>query len=614
MDPLSSATGSGTASVAAARQSADAGRVIRRRGLVLGLTLGTIAAGVLVMWDILCSDGATPIEILIVALFVGAFSWVSISFWSAMIGIVLHAFAHNPIKAAMPLDDPAPQLAITTRTALVMPVYNEAPDQFLRCLETTYRSLVATGLFAAFDIHVLSDTPDGVDAERERKAWAEWRSGTDHPHHMHYRRRSHNFERKAGNIMEFCDRAGDGYHHLLVLDADSTMAGATIVRLVRLMQAHPQAGIIQTVPVPTSGDTLFTGLLRFIGRAAAKTFATGYAWWQLGEANYYGHNALIRLQPFRDHCKLPTLPGNGPFSGQILSHDFVEAAFMRRAGYQCWLLPDAEGSHEDSPPTLIDYVKRDRRWAQGNLQHMRLLFAPRLHPMSRLHFLLGVLAYANGLFWLILLALSIADLASKAVAGHDYFGPGESLFPTWPVAKTELAIGLFATTMAMLALPKLLVFLGHAVALARRLRWRALGRFASLAVSEMLFAALLAPVLMIHHARFIILILLGRRIEWKAQGRVGQRVGWGPALRIHAWHYAFAVGLVAAVAWTNPPYLWWLSPILAGLLLSAPLAVVTSARAPQGDDPIWPEPQTEAPPDNNDAAPSPAPHDRLIAA
>jgi membrane glycosyltransferase len=587
MDTLSSAPALG----ASARGTAKAASPEMRRGLVFGLTLATIVAGVWVMWDILCSDGANEIEILIIALFVGAFSWISISFWSAMIGIALHAFARDPIRAAMPLHDPGPDMPITTRTALVMPVYNEAPDHFLRCLDATYRSLVATGLFSAFDIHVLSDTPDGVDAERERKAWAEWRSRTDHPHHMFYRRRSENTERKAGNIMEFCDRAGDGYHHFLVLDADSTMSGETIVRLVRLMQANQKAGIIQTVPVPANSDTVFAGLLRFIGRAAARPFATGFAWWQLGEANYYGHNALIRLQPFRQHCRLPTLPGRGPLSGQIMSHDFVEAAFMRRAGYQCWLLPDAEGSHEDSPPTLIDYIKRDRRWAQGNLQHMRLLLAPGLHPMNRLHFLLGVLAYANGLFWLILLALSIADLASKAVAGHDYFGPGESLFPTWPVAKTDMAIGLFATTMAMLALPKLLVFLGHGAAMVRAMRWRALGRFTVAAIAETVFAALLAPVLMIHHARFIILILLGRRIEWKAQGRVGHRVGWWAAIRAHAWHYAFAIGLIAAVTWTNPAYLWWLTPILAGLLLSAPLAVVTSVPAPQSPDPIWPEPR-----------------------
>ncbi|MGF1625510.1 MAG: glucans biosynthesis glucosyltransferase MdoH [Alphaproteobacteria bacterium] len=585
-----------------------------RRGLVLGLTMATILSGLWVMWDILCSDGANAIELLIITLFVGAFSWISISFWSAMIGVALHAFSRDPIAAAMPLADPGQQALITTRTALVMPVYCEAPEQFLRCLESTYRSLLATGAFAAFDIHVLSDTPDGVDAERERKAWAEWRSRTDHPHQMHYRRRSENIERKAGNIMEFCDRAGDGYHHFLVLDADSTMLGETIVRLVRLMQANPDAGIIQTVPVPSNSDTAFTCLLRFISQAAARTFATGYAWWQLGESNYYGHNALIRLQPFRQHCRLPTLSGRGPFSGQVLSHDFVEAAFMRRAGYRCWLLPDAIGSHEDSPPTLIDYIKRDRRWAQGNLQHLRLLFVPGLHPMSRLHFLLGVLAYANGLFWLILLALSIADLAAKAVAGHDYFGPGESLFPTWPVAKTNLAIGLFVTTMAMLALPKLLVFLGQGANLVRAWRWRALGRFVVAAGAETVFAAMLAPVLMVHHARFIILILLGRKIEWRAQGRTGYRVGWWTAISAHAWHYVFAIGLTAAVAATNPGYLWWLTPILAGLLLSAPLAVATSCRAPSVQDPIWPDPHTAALSGDCDDPPEREPQERLIAA
>ena len=587
-------------------------RIVLRRGLVFGLTIASILAGVWVMWDILCSDGANGLELLIIALFVGAFSWISISFWSAMIGITLHAFCRDPMREAMPIAQGSDDDPIVTRTALIMPVYCEDPNQFLHCLEATYRSLEATGLFSAFDIHVLSDTPDGVDAEREYKAWAAWRAETDHPHQLFYRRRSDNVGRKAGNVMEFCDRAGEGYHHLLVLDADSIMHGATITRLVRAMQANPQAGIIQTVPVPTNGDTIFAGFLRFIAQAAARTFATGYAWWQQGEANYYGHNAIIRMQPFRDCCKLPTLSGRGPFSGQIMSHDFVEAAFMRRAGYQTWLLPDAVGSHEDSPPTLIDYVKRDRRWAQGNLQHLRLVFARGLHPLSRLHFILGILAYANGLFWLILLALSIADLAVKALGDQVYFGPGETLFPIWPVAKTDLAVGLFMTTMGMLALPKLLVFLGVAASVLKRRRWRAGGRFLCTAVGEILFAALIAPVLMVHHARFIILILLGRKIEWKAQGRTGHRVSWRDAVGVHAWHYVFAVVLTAVVAATNPAYLWWLTPIIAGLLLSAPLAVLTSRPPLLADRPTLqgPDPAPVARITND----SQASHDSLIAA
>ena len=241
---------------------------------------------------------------------------------------------------------------------------------------------------------------------------------------------------------------------MLVLDADSIMSGDTMVALAKLMQDNPGTGIIQTLPAPVNQETLFGRILQFGSRVYGPALVSGLSWWQLGEGNYWGHNAIIRTSAFIEHCGLPTLSGQAPLGGEILSHDFVEAALMRRAGWQVWIVPELEGSYEELPPNVLDYAVRDRRWCQGNLQHLRLLPAKGLHPLSRLHLIMGVLGYVSSPLWLILLTLSTIDILTQTIVGHNYFEPGYNLFPVWPVSKVSETISLFVVTIGILLVPR----------------------------------------------------------------------------------------------------------------------------------------------------------------
>src|SRR6185369_15984082 len=259
------------------------------------------------------------------------------------------------------------------------------------------------------------------------------------------------------NIMDFIRKWGAGYEYMVVLDADSVMSGKAVVTLARLMDANPQFGLLQTLPSPAGRETLFARLQQFAARLNSQMLSSGLAFWQLSESNYWGHNAIMRVRVFANHCALPVLPGSEPFGGEILSHDFVEAALMRKAGYQVWMVPDLEGSWEQVPSNLIDFAARDRRWAQGNLQHLGVMPLKGLHWVSRIHMITGVLAYATSPLWMIVLILSSIVTCQEAIRGYQYFEPGTySLFPSWPEYRTgEIAV-LLSVTIVVLLLPKVL--------------------------------------------------------------------------------------------------------------------------------------------------------------
>ena len=269
-------------------------------------------------------------------------------------------------------------------------------------------SLARTGHGEQFDLFLLSDTTDPSIARAEEAAWTTLREQTSHPTALHYRRRAANIGRKAGNIEDFCRRWGGDYDFMVVLDADSIMTGTAVVQLVRAMEASPSAGLIQTVPIPARRTTLFGRLMQFAGCLYSPILATGQSFWQTDTANYWGHNAILRVKPFMDHCGLPVLPGRPPLGGTILSHDFVEAALMRRAGWQVYLLPSIGGSYEEAPENVVEYAKRDRRWTQGSLQHLRLLMTRGFRFVNRLHFLLGAVGYLSSVVWLLMLFASTA--------------------------------------------------------------------------------------------------------------------------------------------------------------------------------------------------------------
>lgn len=542
-----------------------------RRVLLGGLVLLTTLVGAVLMWHILSPGGFTPLRGGILALFTLTFAWVAVGFWSSVAGFLLLLADRDPLTLARrPRVTDERQLPITRRTVLAMPIHNESPEQVVAGLSATAESLIATGEAHHFTLFVLSDTTDPAIAAAEARAMAALQRRLEGRLALHYRRRADNAGRKAGNLAEFCRRWGAAFDFMVVLDADSRMEGETLLGLARAMQARPGVALIQTVPLPVRQHTLFGRLAQFAASLYAPMLAAGQSAWQGDAANYWGHNAILRLRAFMDHAGLPPLPGRPPLGGEILSHDFVEAALLRRAGWEVQLETRLTGSFEEMPGNLLDYARRDRRWTQGNLQHLRLLAAPGLHGLSRLHFLLGATAFVSSLLWLAILLAGSLDAVLIARSEPAYFGPGEQLFPFWPRARPELIAALLAMTATLLLLPKLL---GLLLALGRRAAgYGGRTRLCLSALLEGLAAILLAPIMMAFHSAFVVGVLTGTSVEWGAQAREGRRVPWREALRHTAPFALLGVLWIALVHWQVPMLVAWLAPVWVGLALS-PLLV-----------------------------------------
>lgn len=547
-----------------------------RRLLFLVVVVATTMTGVGMMFKILAANNLVPLEMILLGLFSITFCWISVAFWSAACGFILQMLRRDPLTLKSLAPERYRVQPITTRTAVVMPVYNEETRRVIAGFESTLRSLSATGEGAHFDFYLLSDTTNAEVAQAELHAWQQLiaRLG-DLSRQIFYRRREKNTARKVGNLADFCQRWGSNYTHMIVLDADSVMTGDCLLQMVRAMQANPRAGLIQTVPIPVRQITFFGRFVQFAAVLYSPMLATGLCFWQTDAANYWGHNAIIRVRAFIDYCGLPSLPGKAPFGGDILSHDFVEAAMLRRAGWDVFLLADLDGSYEEVPCNIIDYAKRDRRWVQGNIQHLGLLRIAGLHGISRLHFLLGATAYISSLVWLAMLALSTADAVKRAVYSNVYFTEDYQLFPDWPIAKTGLIVALISLTIALLLLPKVM---GIIVALTHRKEAFG-GTWAIIkgAFIETLFAILIAPIMMAFHAYFVVSVFLGFKVNWDAQEREGRLMPWGEALA-RTWRTTVTALVWGAVTfYYTPIFFWWLMPILTGLVLSAPIARYSSS-------------------------------------
>jgi membrane glycosyltransferase len=434
----------------------------------------------------------------------------------------------------------------------------------------------ATGESDVFDFFVLSDTRDVNIWVREECEWFRLCEELNTHGRIFYRNRKENIARKSGNIADFVERWGARYRYMIVLDADSIMAGDTLVRMVRLMEANPDTALIQAPPVPVNRETLFARVLQFASAAYGPIFTAGAAFWQLGSSNFWGHNAIIRVAPFAAHCGLPRLPGREPFGGVILSHDFVEAAMLRRAGWRVWLAYELKGSYEELPPTLIDYAKRDRRWCEGNLQHARLINARGMHLVSRLHFAMGVMSYLSSPLWMIFLVVTGIDAYIQAQAIPVYFF-SDRIEPVWPVSfKVEMNIVLMFT-LAMLFLPKLMALIVIASSRTRRRAFGGIVRATISALLETLFSILVAPILMLYQTRFVWAILFRRTIGWPAQQRGDRRTHFSEAVTAHGMQtlIGLAAGLVSY--FYVPDFFWWLSPVLCGAVLSIPLSMLSSS-------------------------------------
>ena len=532
-----------------------------------GLVASTALTGIALMFDIMRNNGITALELMILSLFAVTFSWIAIPFWNALIGFTLSVLDRDPVTLSPVAAMRNREGPLTSRTALVMPVHNEDPSRVTAGMAAMLRSLVRTGHATHFDLFLLSDTTVPAIAVAEEAAWAALRSQVGHLTGLHYRRRPRNVGRKAGNIADFCRRWGASYDYMVVLDADSIMTGVSLVELVRAMEANPKAGLVQTVPNPARRSTLFGRFIQFAGCLYGPILAVGQSFWQTDAANYWGHNAIIRVEPFMEHCRLPVLTGRPPLGGAILSHDFVEAALMRRAGWEVYLQPTIGGSYEEAPETVVDYAKRDRRWTQGSLQHLRLLTIPGLHVLNRLYFLLGAAGYLSSVVWLLLLLAGsvyvlvpmLSDRVVVTVAAREMSGP----------------VSLLLVTAVLLFVPKLLALV--LTLMGPRHLFGGVRRLLTSVLLETIFAVVVAPVMMLYHARFVLSVLLGHDIAWSAQERDGRVLAWSESGRSVGWMTVAGALWAATTVYYSPVFFLWLTPILAGMLAAVPLVRWTSS-------------------------------------
>ncbi len=370
--------------------------VTMARLFVFGVSALLTVLGTIKMYDVISPANVTWLQLLFASFFALTFAWIAFSCASAILGFLVLLFR----RTAQP---PQAEIEGIGRTALLMPVYNEDPTRVFATLARMGAALRREGVAQHFDIFVLSDTRKEPVAEAERDAFQWLKRQLSPAMKVYYRRRADNHHRKAGNIADFVTRWGGAYDHMIVLDADSEMTAQAILTLARTMAADPQAGIVQSLPLLQNRWTPFARMTQFAGRVYGPLVAAGLSAWHGRDGNYWGHNAIIRTKAFAEAAGLPELTGRKPFGGHVLSHDFVEAALIRRAGYAVYMLPQLAGSYEETPPSLIDLAARDRRWAQGNLQHIKIVGAKGLHWVSRVHLIQGIMSYLASPLWLMLL-------------------------------------------------------------------------------------------------------------------------------------------------------------------------------------------------------------------
>jgi membrane glycosyltransferase len=535
-------------------------KVQRRRWAVALITLGISFLGLWLMIDVVRVGGWTPLKVVEVGLFYLLFTSLSFGFTQAFLGFLVLTEGREPLKITNTLRDDTPLAS----TAVVMPVYNEDTEAVFGNIRAVYDSLRERGELESYDFYILSDSTDPAKAVEEGMAWADLCRQTNGFGNIHYRRRKLPVNRKSGNIADFCRRWGYRYSYMVVLDADSVMTGTAVSSLVRLMETNPRTGIIQTMPRLVKAETVFGRIQQFASRLYGPIFATGLNFWQQGVGNYWGHNAIIRVSPFMASCGLPVLPGKAPIGGKILSHDFVEAALMLDAGWEVWFAYDLDGSYEELPPNLTEYVKRDRRWCQGNLQHIWFLLARNVQPISRIHLVQGILAYVSAP--LLVLFVLMGAMQAGIDRLHEKVG-------TFPTASSGVLLGM---TVTLLFGPKVLSVM-HLFSRPRELA--AFGgpvRVLSGVILETLFSVLTTPVLIWFHTRFVLRNLEGKMVIWNTQtrGRNAGR-GWSDIVREYWPLPLVGVGLTALAWGISSIYLAWVSPLLVGLFLAIPVAKVS---------------------------------------
>ena len=535
--------------------------LLRRRVVFAGLNLALLAGLTAGVAEVFGAGGWSSLDLVLLGCFLVGAPWTVMGVWNAILGVwLLHGRREGLALAAPHLAAGDREVPLTQRTAVAMTVRNEDPTRSFEKLAEIRRSLDATGQGHLFEIFVLSDTTEPTVAEAEARLFSALRpvfgAGAV------YRRRTRNTGFKAGNVREFLSRDGRAFTFYLPLDSDSLMSGETIVRMQRIMEAHPKVGILQSLVVGAPATSLFARLFQFGMRHGMRSFTMGAAWWQGDCGPYWGHNALIRAAPFRRHCRLPVLPGKPPLGGHILSHDQVEAALMRRAGYEVRVIPVESESWEENPPTLMDFTQRDLRWCQGNMQYWNLLGMRGLAPSSRFQIFAALMMYFGAPAWMLMTLAAVGKMIEGELADINL----------------TLGIAMFFVMFAVSLIPKLLGMLDVLLTRGETARYGGTLRFLAGGIAETVFSVMLAPVVAFRVTLFLIGLAFGRSMIWGGQNRDAYRLTWGDAAR-GLWTQAlFGIALFAAiVSFAGWSTVVWAAPILFGLILAIPFAVLTAS-------------------------------------
>jgi membrane glycosyltransferase len=542
--------------------------VLYARFILATITCGVTTYGVYQMLQVVRFASMTLLQGLMIFFFAVSLGWIAFAAGSVLAGA---SKRRDPNPASAPGSEPGPEPRHSL-TALVMPIYNEDPLRTTTALQAMAEALANIDAHRDFEIVILSDSTNADAWIRETLSVDRLRKALLSTMPVWYRRRWRNIARKSGNLEDFVTRWGGRYDHMIVLDADSLIDAPTLQRLARAMQSDPDLGILQTAPQLIGAATLFGRLQQFAACVYGPVITRGLSAWSGDSGNYWGHNAIIRVAAFAQNCGLPTLSGRKPFGGFVLSHDFVEAALMRRGGWKVRMATDCGGSWEESPPSLIDVAVRDRRWAQGNLQHMKIIGSAGLSFTSRLHLGVGIMSYLSSPLWLVMLGIGFALAVQSHLIRPEYFNHDFQLFPSWPRFDVELMMTLFWFSMIVLSIPKMLGLIR--ALLSKRIR-RGSGGVIGVAASfllEVTLSALYAPVLMLIQSRHVFEVFMGRDSGWKPQRRDGGGTTWSDAWHYHKRHMILSCVMAVIVWFLSPPLLAWLSPALLGLFLAVPLS------------------------------------------
>ena len=548
---------------APARDDAARGPALSR-GIAILLSLLAGVGAFFLFLQFGWSDGVDVIDLLRAVLIFISTWWLA---WGAVQGLMGLATEARPPRLAL-------QGPLTERTVVLVPVYNEDPVTTFSRVAAMDESLQASGFGHLFHFAILSDSRNEVIAAKERLWFLRLVQDRGAEGRMFYRRRTDNKGKKAGNVEDFVMKSGAAYDLALILDADSLMEGATIVEMARRMQAEPDIGLLQTLPVVTRAETRFGRAMQFSAAFHSPIFARGLAMMQGRSGPFWGHNAIVRVRAFAESCGLPELRGKPPFGGHIMSHDYVEASLLARAGWRVRLDDDLQGSFEEGPENLVDHAKRDRRWCQGNLQHVRLLLAPGLLPWSRFVFFQGIMAYISPLFWIGFMLASVA--APFFAPAPDYFPEPYWPFPIFPQAETSKAIGLAIGVFGLLMLPKFAVALHAAMSGRAKTFGGTFRAFASM-LAELLFSSISAPVLLCYQTRSVFQVILGRDGGWPTNNRGDAGLSLAEAWAASHWVVWTGALSLAMTFYLAPWLVIWMLPVLVPMML-APVIISWSSR------------------------------------